>query len=227
MRRRWLWWVGGAVVVAALGVVGVLAVKIVRADAAADAACAGLTAYLAEYGDPIRYDRGGDTLAVLGDSYAAGDLLPDRADGWAYTVARNRSADLTLSGIGSTGYVNGGYCGDDTFATRINPLLGADTLIIQGGLNDAGESPAAVQAALSALLTAAEDVPTVIVIGPVDSPERDNLEAIDTALADAAEDAGRLYASALDWDVEFLPDRLHMTAEGHQAYAEYVGALLR
>ncbi|MDR7081449.1 lysophospholipase L1-like esterase [Arthrobacter ginsengisoli] len=42
----------------------------------------------------------------------------------------------------------------------------------------------------------------------------------------AAKAKGAQYVSALDWDLEFLPDRLHLTPAGHARFASLVAAEL-
>ena len=60
----------------------------------------------------------------------------------------------------------------------------------------------------------------MVVVGPANAPSKRGLEDIDAALRTAATENGRQYVSALGWDLEFVPDNLHLTPAGHAAYAE-------
>lgn len=211
-------------VVTILGVGVVLAVggtvggKAVLSNARQAEACEGLQAYLQDPGLLVQSPTGAPGVAALGDSYTAGDGLDDRGDGWAYQVAG------TVAGVGSTGFVSGGYCGKHSYAERVAAVLETrpETLIIQGGLNDTSADPGELQVAADALLKDATSVPRVVVVGPVDAPARDGEQAVDEALAEAAQEAGAEYVSALDWELEFLPDDLHLTPQGHQEFADRV-----
>jgi hypothetical protein len=50
--------------------------------------------------------------------------------------------NLTVRGIGRTGFVNGGTCGNQSFPTRVDEVVADDPemVIVEGGLNDAGQS---------------------------------------------------------------------------------------
>jgi acyl-CoA thioesterase-1 len=67
----------------------------------------------------------------------------------------------------------------------------------------------------------------VVIVGPVDAPGRDGEAAVDRALSKAAKASGRQYVSALDWDLEFLPDRAHLTPAGHATFAANVASALK
>ena len=185
-------------------------------------ACDGLRSYMAQHGT-IQHGHGPAKIAVIGDSYTAGDDLADRTDSWAYRVGG------TLSGIGSTGFVNGGYCGEHPYAARIGQVVstGPDTLVIQGGLNDTSAPREAVREATAALLDKAADVPRVVIVGPVDAPKRDGEASVDAALAEAARAAGREYVSMLGFTGDYLPDGVHLTAGGHDRFAEVVAAAIK
>ncbi|NVC23414.1 SGNH/GDSL hydrolase family protein [Kocuria salina] len=215
-------------VVTVLGVGVVLAVggaaggKVVLGNAREAEACEGLQAYLQDPGLLVKSPDGAAGVAALGDSYTAGDGLEERGDGWAYQVAG------TVAGVGSTGFVSGGYCGEHSYAERIAAVLetGPETLIIQGGLNDTSAEPEELRAAADALLEDAASVPRVVVVGPVNAPARDGEQAVDAALSEAAQTAGADYVSALEWELAFLPDDLHLTKDGHEEFAARVGNAL-
>ena len=186
--------------------------------------CAAVTEGIAERGEVVHVSDGAPRVVVLGDSYSASDWLPNRADGWTYRLGAAAGWSVDVAAVGGTGYVNEGYCGDQAFSERLDKVLALspETLIIQGGLNDSEESPEDIREAAADLLARVGSVPRVILVGPTDAPSLDNLPAVDRALSEAAKGAGREYVSALDWDLEFLPDRLHLTPAGHSLFADNV-----
>ena len=191
--------------------------------------CQAVQRFIQSSGEVIQVSEGAPLVAVLGDSYSAGDVLDDRADGWVYQLGEQAGADVRVAGVGMTGYTNGGYCGGQEFANRVDSLLALDpnTLILQGGVNDWEADPADIQAAAADLLAKTEGVERVVMVGPTDAPQRDNLAGVDRALAATATEHGAQYVSALGWDLEFLPDDLHLTPAGHAEYAANVADAIR
>ena len=179
--------------------------------------CEAIQSRIAETGEVVQ-GRGAAGTVALGDSYTAGDWLEDRSQGWAYAVAED------VAGVGMTGYTNGGYCGDDSFSERLSTItdLHPSTLIIQGGLNDSDATAHQIEAAADDLLDRVEGIERVVLVGPTNAPAKTDLAKVDKALAAAAKDRQREYISALEWDLEFLPDRLHLTPAGHAEFAELV-----
>lgn len=207
----------GAVVGLALVGGGVFAAGEVKANIETSQRCEAVKPFV-----PVKHisDRT-PSVAILGDSYTAGDGLADRTKGWAYLVGTD------LAGVGRTGFVNGGYCGNHTYAERIDALLATkpDTLIIQGGLNDWGSPEKVADAALT-VLERTKAVPHVIVVGPPNVPGRDGEDKVDTALRAAADVMSTKYVSALDWNLEYLPDATHLTEAGHATFAANVASAI-
>lgn len=218
---------GLAAAVAVAGVAGFAALE-VRDNMREQQNCSVVQSQIRAVGEVVKVSEGKRSIAVLGDSYSAGDVLADRKDAWTYDLGRLTNARVSVAGVGMTGYTNGGYCKGQEFRQRVGRLvaLKPDVLIIQGGLNDWEASPESVQVAARDLLRMTEGVPNVTLVGPTNAPARANLPAIDAALAKAAEATGRDYISALGWDLDFLPDRLHLTPAGHDAFAKHVAAAL-
>jgi hypothetical protein len=172
---------------------------------------------------------GDRAVTVMGDSYTTGDHLTDPGQAWTRTVGESKNWTLTTAAVSYTGYINGGYCGNQEFRTRTAEVLktNPDLLIIEGGLNDYESSEAEIQNAASELIESFEVIPNVVLIGPVDVPSREGEAKVDSALRAAASKHGAEYISALDWDVEFGADKTHMTERGHRTYAELVETELR
>ena len=194
-----------------------------------DERCKAETAYAAEHGSVIEAATGKTDVVILGDSYTTGEFLTDRSKGWAYQVGQGKDWALKLNGVGGTGFVNPGPCGSQAYSDRIarTLTLKPQVLIVEGGLNDANATPADIQAGARLVLKQASEVPTVIVVGPAAPPTVKDYAAIDQALSEAATAEGRQYISALDWDLEFLPDGLHLTEASHAEFASNVARQLR
>lgn len=216
-RRRRVWIAASVAGVMVVGGGAAAGWYYVRPALAAAQSCDVVKDRIAKDGPVIHVSDANPTVAVIGDSYTAGDGLPDRSKGWA------RSVGTDLDGIGMTGFTNGGYCGHQTFSERIDNVLATkpDTLIVQGGLNDV-EKPGEVQASAMFLMSQVKDVRRVVIVGPVDAPAREGEEAVDNALRTAAASTGRQYVSALDWDLPFLADKTHLTPDGHAEFAQHV-----
>lgn len=221
MRRRTL--LLSLAAVAALAAAGTIAMSVTRADE--PAGCDDIRAYQQRYGQIETLGDGSGRIAVLGDSYAAGDALSDRGTRWSDFLAQRATGDtVLLDAVPLTGYVNEGACGPNAFEDRIDRLVdtGADTLVIQGGLNDVSAEPESLRRSAAAVLDAAEAVPRVVVVGPMDVPGRDGEAAVDVVLAEEAAARGMTYVSALDWDLPVGRDRIHLTPAGHAEYAERI-----
>jgi lysophospholipase L1-like esterase len=198
----------------------------VRAQAAL---CESIKAGIKSAGAIHAVGGGSVKVAVLGDSYAAGEHLPDPSTGWVPTLAKSEKWAVGLDAIGGTGFLNGGPCVTHNFASRIADVVSSkpQLLIIQGGLNDHGRDAETETKAVTKILDQAKAIKTVIVIGPADTPKVTDEAPTDAAIKDATETAGRTYISALGWhDLTYIDDGLHLTPEGHAAYARHVAAEL-
>lgn len=173
---------------------------------------------------PFRF--GSTRVDVLGDSYAVGTTLSDpQHQAWDILLARREHWNLTVRGIGRTGFVNGGYCGNQSYPTRVRQVLAdrPQMIIVEGGNNDAGQS--GIGAAARAVLAKIPSTVRVVVIGPTDAPGRDGADqrTTDRELAAAA---GPRYISPLRWRLHYGPDEIHMTAAGNGALADHLATAL-
>jgi lysophospholipase L1-like esterase len=217
-----------AISAAALMVVGAggfVGHRALAAHRATEAGCERVTAWKQQTSPYQVVSPGDETIAILGDSYSAGDDLADRSDGWVHTLAHDTGARVLVNSVGYTGYTAGGYCGNDQFSTRIDQLAnaGPNTLIIQGGLNDVGADPDEIEAAATDLLRDTADIPNVVLVGPPHAPQRSSGEqAVDRTLSAVARQADVTYVSAYAWDLEFNEQGLHLTEAGHRQFAHHV-----
>lgn len=171
----------------------------------------------------------GTPIAVIGDSYAQGLGLPRPADSWPARLPGR----VVVDGFAGSGFSAGASpCGDRGYAGRVARALaeGPALVVLQGGLNDHDQTSAdivlGVRAALSALDGEGDPV-RLVVVGPPTAPARaPAVRRVDALLASVAADAGATYVRALDWDLDYLPDGLHLTADGHRDFGDRVAAAL-
>ncbi|GLZ51769.1 hypothetical protein Acsp07_13860 [Actinomycetospora sp. NBRC 106378] len=188
--------------------------------------CAGVTRLTtARRDDTVPVSTGGPTAVVLGDSLAEGSTLPDpKAEAFPAAVGRAWGTTTWVDAIDGTGFVNPGYCGNQTYADRVGAVLARAPrlVVVEGGLNDRLRPPAEVGAAITDLLGRLRGVPAVVVIGPVVPPvaSPDDVARLDGVLRAATAAAERTYVPALDWRIPWGPDGAHPTVEGHRRYAE-------
>lgn len=214
-------------VIVALAAAGTAAYAI-RRTVMESQACETVKAQVADTGLIRKVTDGSTKVAILGDSYSVGAGLADRSKAWPTLAGRAEGWATHVAGVGGTGFVNAGPCGEQSFGQRLEDVLAVkpQILIIAGGVNDADLAPSEVQTSASALLHLTASVPTVIVVGPANAPAKSNLPAVDAALAKAATANGRKYVSALNWELEFQPDGLHPTEAGQAVYARNIEAAI-
>jgi acyl-CoA thioesterase-1 len=179
-------------------------------------------------GSELRRDRvvgSGARVAVIGDSYSQGLGLDDPAASWPSRL----EGRVVVDGFSGSGFSPAASrCRDVAYAERVDRALATDPdlVVLQGGLNDFDVEPLDVLAGARAALgrVAAH---AVVVVGPPSAPRRaDAVETVDALLSSAAAEAGVPYVRAADWELEYLPDRLHLTAAGHRAFGDRVAAAL-
>lgn len=189
------------------------------------AGCDDIRAYQERFGEIETLGGGGPEVTVLGDSYSAGDSVSDRGRRWTDALAAGHPrVTVKLDAIAFTGFVNTGACGPNSYRDRIERAVAeTDTaLVIQGGLNDVYAEPETVAQAADAVLEETASLEHVIVVGPIDAPGRKGEAEVDAILAAAAEKHGATYLSTLEWQLPFGEDRVHLTADGHRAYADRI-----
>ena len=187
-------WVTVALVVVAAGVSAYVVYRrhqeATSLTSTSAAACKAAGAEAQQMTGPFTF--GSKRVDVLGDSYSVGTTLSDpQHQAWDILLARREHWNLTVRGIGRTGFVNGGYCGNQSFPTRVRQAVAdhPEMIIVEGGLNDAGQS--GISAAARAVLAKIPATIRVVVIGPTDAPGRNGADkqTIDRELAAAAETA--------------------------------------
>ncbi len=165
----------------------------------------------------------GRDVVVIGDSYSVGLGLRDPAASWPSRL----HGRVQVFGFSGSGFAaRSSPCAGASYAARAPDALrtGADRVVVQGGLNDTDQPPAAIRAGFRALMaqTAGRDV---LVVGPPPAPARaDGARRVDAILRAEAARAGARYLSMIDRTFSYLDDRLHLTPKGHRTFGSIVAA---
>ncbi|WP_162235852.1 SGNH/GDSL hydrolase family protein [Frigoribacterium sp. Leaf44] len=192
------------------------------------AACESVGAYERSTGGSVHTRGKASGIAVIGDSYSAGDHLSNRDEAWVNDFSGDTGLSLNVFAESGTGIVNPGFCGNGRYEARISSALLSlpDSLMIQGGLNDVDASDEELTSETRDLLNTVRVVPRVFVIGPPDTPARQGEDRVDDILRKECADLDIAYISALHWPLEFGPDQEHLTATGHAEFATSLEASL-
>ena len=167
-------------------------------------------------------------ITVIGDSYSVGLGQADLATSWP-SMLPGRVHVEGFSGSGFSEHASA--CGAVWYAARAPRAVASrpDVVVVEGGLNDFDQADADIEAGAEDVLDALAGV-DVVLVGPPPAPSRaGEVPRVDAVLARVAAERGVPYVSAAGWDdLAYLPDRLHLTAEGHRVFGDRVAtALLR
>ncbi len=166
-------------------------------------------------------EEAGPQVAVIGDSYAQGSGLDDPAGSWPSRL----DGRVVVDGFGGSGFsAEASPCREVAFVLRVTRALAADPdlVVVQGGLNDHDVDESAVRRGVRATLRLLEGR-RVVVVGPPAAPLRAAGAArVDALLDDITSAAGVPYVRTSAWELEYLPDRLHLTPRGHETFGDRV-----
>jgi acyl-CoA thioesterase I len=195
-----------------------------RAGGAGPTRCERFTATSTARADAVT--GSGRRVVVIGDSYSAGLGLTDLAGSWPTRLP----GEVHVAGFSGSGFAaHASRCGRVSFADRAPAALrrGADLVVVQGGLNDFDQPPAAIRAGFRRLMAELEGRP-VVVVGPVAAPSRAGaVPRVDRLLATLARRYDVAYVRTSQLDLPYLSDLLHVTPAGHAALGDFVAAALR
>lgn len=172
------------------------------------------------------------TVAILGDSWTSGWLMPKPTDGFAYLLARQQGWTAQIDGFAGSGFVSAGPCNDAPFRARVSVARGARLVIVEGGLNDLGDDLAALpedaKQTLAALMLQAPTA-QIVVVGPAGVPgrSRHDIETADTILATTAARTGARYVRTIEWPLETQSDGVHLTVPGAADFARRLGTAIK
>jgi len=97
-------------------------------------------------------------VLIFGDSYTAGHGAIPETQGYAYRIGKPLGWDVTVDGVGGTGYLAVGTKGKNlgSYRTRLDaaPLGPFDVVVVQGSSNDEREPIGALPSALATTIPA-------------------------------------------------------------------------
>jgi acyl-CoA thioesterase I len=168
----------------------------------------------------------GERVVVIGDSWSAGLGLDRSAGSWPSQLA----GAVHVAGFSGSGFsAHASACGVAvSFAERAPRALhgGADLVVVEGGLNDYDQPEAEVRAGFHALMSELRGH-RVVVVGPASAPSRiAAVPRVDALLARLSERYDVPYVRTSGLRLTYLPDRLHLTPAGHEAFGDYVAGRL-
>ncbi len=168
----------------------------------------------------------GARVLVIGDSYSVGAGVGPEAS-WPVRLPGR----VRVDGFSGSGFTRGASpCGDVSYATRAatHRLAGIDLVVVEGGLNDADQPSADLEAGFRRLMRTLGGAP-VLVVGPPPAPllPYADVAAVDATLARLTAVSGSAYLSMLDVDLSYQSDRLHPDAAGHRVFGDRVAQRVR
>lgn len=220
-RRRWV----GVALVAAVVVAATVAL-VARAGAGAER-CEEFRAAADQRYEATtaaaRARSGSEPLTlVIGDSYSVG-LGVEPAQAWPARLPGR----VVVDGFSGSGFSSdASECGDLSYASRADDTLREvgdfDLVVVEGGLNDFDQSPEQIEEGVRRLFEVLGDR-DVLVVGPPPAPSRSTaVPVVDEQLARLTEELGGTYLSMVDGEFDYLPDRLHLTPDGHEEFGDTV-----
>lgn len=163
----------------------------------------------------------GRRVVVIGDSWSAGLGLDRPVASWPSRLP----GTVHVAGFSGSGFAaHASACARVSFADRAAAATrgGADLVVVEGGLNDYDQPDAEIRAGFGRLMRAL-DGHRVVVVGPASAPSRAAaVPHVDAVLASLAARYGVAYVRTSGLALDYLDDRLHLTASGHEAFGDYV-----
>lgn len=201
--------------------VTVVTVQLVERAGAGMSYCARHSVQAAQRAEVV--SGSGDPVTVVGDSWSVGLGLEELDGSWPSRLPGR----VTVAGFSGSGFSRtASPCGDVSFGTRAldAPLRGL--VVVEGGLNDHDRSTTAITLGFVRLMQSLEGH-RVVVVGPATAPSRAAaVPRVDRLLARLAAASGVPYVATSDLRLPYLPDRLHLTPEGHELFGDAVAERL-
>ena len=168
----------------------------------------------------------GQRVVVIGDSWSAGLGLERSGGSWPARL----SGTVHVAGFSGSGFsAHASGCGAAvSFGERASRALrgGADLVVVEGGLNDYDQPDAAIRPGFRALMRELRGQ-QVVVVGPASAPSRSRaVPRVDALLARLSGEYDVAYVRTTGLRLPYLPDRLHLTPAGHDAFGDYVAGEL-
>lgn len=163
----------------------------------------------------------GAPVLVIGDSWSVGLGQDDLGRSWAGRLP----GEVHVAGFSGSGFsAHASSCGRVSFHDRAPTAL--DTrpglVVVEGGLNDYDQPTAAIVRGFRDLMADLAGQ-HVVIVGPADAPARSGAVArVDALLEELSRQYAVPYVRTSDLDLAYLPDRLHLTDEGHEEFGDAV-----
>jgi lysophospholipase L1-like esterase len=169
-------------------------------------------------------------VLILGDSYTQGYGAKPQTKGYAYLVGKPLGWQVTVEGVGGTGYVNVGPHAEGTYLQRLPRLQGRrfDLVVLQGSSNDRDTAYPVLQDAVTRTVAAVHAEfggAAVVLLGPATPYGKPDPTRV-LAQCVLAGYAAAHYLSFIDpigesWFVDGDGDRYANPANGHPSNAGY------
>ena len=163
----------------------------------------------------------GSPVLVIGDSWSIGLGQDDLGASWAGRLP----GKVHVAGFSGSGFsARASGCGRVSFHDRAPSALGTrpQLVVVEGGLNDHDQPAAAIDRGFRDLMADLAGH-LVVVVGPADAPVRSAaVPRVDALLESLSEQYGVPYVRTTDLDLAYLPDRLHLTEDGHREFGDAV-----
>jgi len=163
----------------------------------------------------------GSPVLVIGDSWSVGLGQDDLGVSWAARLP----GEVHVAGFSGSGFsAHASACGGVSFHDRAPTALGTRPalVVVEGGLNDYDQPAAAIDRGFRDLMADLAGQ-HVVVVGPADAPARSAaVPRVDALLEELSREYGVPYVRTSDLDLAYLPDRLHLTEDGHRAFGDAV-----
>lgn len=162
-------------------------------------------------------------ILVIGDSWSVGLGLDDLSRSWPARLGAAENVHVAgFSGSGFSSRSSG--CGRVSFAARAPAAVSArpGLVVVEGGLNDYDQPAHATVRGFRELMRALAGQ-HVVVVGPASAPARARtVPRVDGLLAQLCAEYAIPYVATSDLDLDYLDDRLHLTADGHEEFGDAV-----
>lgn len=166
----------------------------------------------------------GERVVVIGDSWSVGLGLADLADSWPSRL----EGEVHVAGFSGSGFsARASGCGQVSFADRARAVVqDPDVVVVAGGLNDVDQSDTAIASGFTRLMEVLDEQ-RVVIIGPASAPRRAaGVPRVDALLRQLSREHAVPYVATDDLELDYLPDRLHLTDAGHADFGDAVAAAL-
>jgi acyl-CoA thioesterase-1 len=163
----------------------------------------------------------GERVLVIGDSWSVGLGQDDVSRSWPSRLA----GEVHVAGFSGSGFSpRASGCGPVSFHDRAPTALAVrpDLVVVEGGLNDFDQPRAEIGRGFGDLMADLAGH-RVVVVGPADAPSRsEGVPRVDALLERLSKRYKVPYVRTSDLDLDYLPDRLHLTEGGHAEFGDAV-----